>query len=74
MKIEKEMVVNEKNEAVDDRQWLEKEIFVSYEEILDVTPEIFVEAKILLLGHLVTDLKRENEELQACTVLSTTPK
>ena len=35
---------------------------------------MFWEAKIVWLGQIVTDLKKDNEELQAHTVLSTPPK
>ena len=35
---------------------------------------MFWEAKIVWLGQIVTDLKKDNEELQAHTVLSTPPE
>ena len=35
---------------------------------------MFAEEKVLWLGQTVSDLKRENEELQARVVLSTSPE
>ena len=57
-----------KEKELDDRERLEKAIVVACQEIPNITEEMFVEAKILRHGQIIADLRRENEELQACTV------
>ena len=42
-------------------------------EILHITTEMSAKAKIVRLGQIVTELKKENEELQARAVPSTPP-
>ena len=66
-------MVNEKTKAFEDRQQLEREILVTCKEIADITPYMFVEEKVLQLGQLVADIRKENEELQAQVVPSTPP-
>ena len=61
----------EKTKAVDDRKRLEKEMSVQCEEIPSISMEMFVKVKVLRLGQIVVDLKKENEELQARAVPST---
>lgn len=42
---------------------MERVVLMAYEEILDISPKMFAEAKFLWLGRIVTDIRKENEEL-----------
>ena len=74
MKREQEMVVSKNTKAVDDRKRSKEAILATCEEIPEITTELFSKAKVLWLGKIVVDLKKENEELQAYVVPSTPPE
>ena len=50
---------------------MERAILVACEEIPDIIPKMSAEEKVLRLGQIVTNLRKENEELQACAIPST---
>ena len=50
----------ERTKAFDDREWLERAISTTCTEIPDITTEMFVEAKVVQLGQIVANLKKEN--------------
>ena len=64
MKIEKEEDIIENTKDFDDRQQLERSISVACEDILDINPEMFQEEKVLRIGIIVYDLRKENAEFQ----------
>ena len=53
MDVDQETMVNKKNKAFTNRHRLEMKISIACEEILDITLDMFVEAKIVQLGHIV---------------------
>ena len=59
------------NKDSDDRKWLDKVIPIACKKIMDIAPDKFTKEKVFQLGQLVTDLRKENEELQAWEVPST---
>ena len=50
--------------AFDDRKRLDREIMLACKDIMDITPKIFAKEKVLQLGHIKTNTRKENEELQ----------
>ena len=45
--MEKEAIMQEKEKKFDNRKRLEREISMACEEITDITPKMFTEAKVL---------------------------
>ena len=50
LKKEQDVAIVEKAQIQDDKVWLENVIAFSYQEIPDITMDMFTEAKVLQLG------------------------
>ena len=74
MKREQKEELMERTKAFKERQWLEKVISVASEEITDIAMDMFMEAKVVQLDQIVTELKKDNKELREHQIPSTPPK